>query len=129
VPNAVYGSGRGWLTETGCALPVGRPPVCYQFLCDTVLSMRPEPDFRYALTIISNLVNHVGKKARGRKHIVELQEPSELDSLNSTRFEKQLNEAEKAFKLVRSFLDDDAMKLNPSPILKKINHPPSDYIY
>jgi hypothetical protein len=129
VPDTVYDSRSGWLTETGCALPVGRPPVCYQFLCDTVLNMRPEPDFRYALTILSNLVNHVGKKARGRKHVVELQESSELEHLTSTRFKKQLNEADKAFKLVRSFLDDDAVKLNPSPILKKINHPPSDYIY
>ncbi len=128
VPDMVYDSKRGWLKETGCALPVGRPPVCYQFLCDTVLSIRPEPDFRYALTILSNLVNHVGKKARGRKHVVELQESSELEHINFTRFERQLNEAEKAFKLVRSFFDDDAAELNPSSILNKINLPPSDYV-
>ncbi len=128
VPEVVYDAGRGWLTETGFALPVGRPPVCHQFLCDTVLSMRPTADFRYAISILSNLVNHIGKKARGRKHVVELQEASELKRINFTRFGKQLNEAEKAFKLVRLFLDDDAVKLNSSPILKKINHPPSNYV-
>lgn len=127
VPGAIYDSGRGWLTPTGCALPVGRPPVCHQFLCDTILNMRPTADFRYAVTILSNLVNHVGKKARGRKHIVELEDYSELKQINFPRFEKQLNEADIAFKLVRSFLDDDTAKLNRSPILKKISRPPSDY--
>lgn len=89
--------------------------------------MRPTADFRYAVTILSNLVNHVGKKARGRKHIVELEDYSELKQINFPRFEKQLNEADIAFKLVRSFLDDDTAKLNRSPILKKISRPPSDY--
>lgn len=128
VPGAVYDSGCGWLTPTGCALPVGRPPVCHQFLCDTILNMRATADFRYAVTILANLVDHVGKKARGRKHIVELEDYSELKQVNFPRVEKQLNEAGAAFKLVRSFLDDDSAKLNPSPILKKISHPPSDYV-
>ena len=39
----------------------------------------------------------------------------------------QLNEAEKAFKRVRSFLDDDSVELNLSPILNKISLPPSNY--
>ena len=128
VPDAVYDSRRGWLTEAGCALPVGRPPVCHQFFCDTVLNTQPAAEFRYALTILSNLVNHVGKKALGRKHIVELQEVSELKRINFTRFEKHLNEAGNAFKLVRSFLDGDAAELNPSPILGKISRPPSDFV-
>lgn len=128
VPGAVYNSGCGWLTPTGCALPVGRPPVCYQFLCDTILNLRSAADFRYAVSILSNLVNHVGKKARGRKHIVELEDSSELKRINFPRFEKQLNEAEIAFKLVRLFLDDETAKLNPSPILKKISRPPWDYV-
>jgi hypothetical protein len=86
--------------------------------------MRPDPDFRYAITIFSNLVNHVGKKARGRKHIVELQESSELERINFIRIEKQLSEAENAFRLICAYLDGDIPKLDPSPILKKINHPP-----
>ena len=128
VPGAVYDSGRGWLTPTGCALPVGRPPVCHQFFCDRILSTRSTTDFRYAVTVLSNLVNHIGKKARGCKHIVELEDYSELKQINFTRIEKQLNEADIAFKRLRSFLDDDTAKLNPSPILKKISRPPSDYV-
>lgn len=127
-PGAVYDFGIGWLTPSGCALPVGRPPVCHQFICDIIQNMRSSADFRYAVTILSNLVAHVGKKARGRKHIVELQDHSELKQINFPRVEKQLHEADAAFRLVRSFLDNDTAKLNPSPILKKISYPPSDYI-
>ena len=127
VPDTVYNPERGWLTPIGCALPVGRPPVCHQFLCETILSLRPTADFRYAVNILSNLVNHIGKNARGRKHIVELEDISKLKQINYSRFEKQLNEADMAFNLVRSFLDDDTTKLNPSAILTKISHPPSDY--
>ena len=49
--------------------------------------MRPSVDFRYAVTILTNLVNHVGKKARGRKHIVELEDYSELKQINFPRVE------------------------------------------
>ncbi len=123
VPDAVYDSKRGWLTKAGCALPVGRPPVCHQYLCDTILSMQPAADFRYALTLLSNLVNHIGKNARARKHIVELQEASELKRINFTRFEKQLDEADIAFKQVRVYLDGGVSKLGSLQDLKKISLP------
>ncbi len=127
VPDAIYDSARGWLTETGCALPVGRPPVCHQYLCDTILRLRPAADFRYALIILSNLVNHVGKKARGHKHIVELQKSSELQRINFPRIEKQLSEAENAFRLVRVYLDGHVAKLDSFPMLEKICRPPADF--
>jgi hypothetical protein len=120
---------HGWLTEAGCALPLGRPPVCYQFFCEAIFEDWPTVEFRDALTILAELVNHVGKRARGRKHIVELQESSELKRINFTRFEKQLNEADSAFKWVRAFLGNDPAELIPAPILSKISLPPSDYVY
>jgi hypothetical protein len=120
-PDAVYNEDRGWLKPAGCVLPVGRPPVCYQFFCDAVFENRQTAEFRYAVTILSSLVNHVGKKALGSKHIVELQDFSELRRVNFTRFEKQLNEATRTFHLVRAYLDGNIAELNPSPILKKIS--------
>jgi hypothetical protein len=45
----------------------------------------------------ADLVNHVGKNALGRKHIVELQEFSELKRINFKQFEKKLSEAGSAF--------------------------------
>ena len=126
VPGAVYDSERGWLTASGCALPVGRPPVCYQFLCDTILTMRPGADFRYAIMVLSNLVGHMGKRALGGKHIVELEKVSELGRINLTAFEKQLGEAGEAFGHVCAYLNRDAKKLDSLPILKKISAPPAD---
>ena len=124
--DAAFSDGRGWLQPTGCALTVGRPPVCYKFLCDAVLKEPTAPEFRYVVMILSNLINHVGKKALGCKHIVELQDSSELKRVNFTRFEKQLNEATEAFHLGRTYLDGDIAELNVSPILKKISAPPSN---
>ena len=126
VPGAVYASKRGWLTEKGCALPVGRPPVCYQFLCDTILTMRPDAEFRYAIMVLSNLVGHIGKRALGGRHIVELENVSELGRINLTAFENQLGEAEDAFGHVRAYLDGSITKLDSLPILKKISAAPAD---
>ena len=122
--DAEYSDRRGWLVETGCALSVGRPPVCYQFFCDAIFDDRPTAEFRYAIMVLSNLVNHVGKKALGRKHIVELQASWELKRINFTRFEKQLKEADTAFKCIRVFLDNGIVELSPSPSLRKISLPP-----
>ena len=120
VSEAAFSDGRGRLKPTGCALPIGRPPVCYQFFCDAILKSRPTPDFRYAVTILSSLVNHVGKKALGRKHIIELQDYSDLKRVNYNRFEKHLDEAVKAFHLVCAYFEGDVAKLAPMPILRKL---------
>ena len=124
-PGAAYSDRHGWLTRTGCALTVGRPPVCYQYFCEAVFEDWPTAEYRYALIILSHLVSHVGKRARGRKHIVELQESVELKRINFTRFEKQLNEAANVFERVRAFLDGDVERLNPYPMLNKISPPPA----
>ena len=124
IPDAVYDSACGWLTKTGCALPVGRPPVCHQYLCDTILNIQPAPDFRYGLTLLSNLVNHIGKKAIGSKHIVELQETSELKRINFIRIDQQLDEADTAFKQIRAYLDGGVPALGSLQDLKKISLPP-----
>ncbi|MCC7299484.1 MAG: hypothetical protein IT583_00185, partial [Verrucomicrobia bacterium] len=32
----------GFLTETGCSLEIGRPPVCYEFFCDELMAAQPD---------------------------------------------------------------------------------------
>ena len=123
--DAVYSEARGWLTPTGCALPVGRPPVCYQFFCRTIQDAQPTAQSRFAIAILSNLVAHAGKKACGQKHIVELQDASQLKRVNLSRFEKQLNEAENAFMPVRAYLDGQIADLSPSPALTRISPAPA----
>jgi hypothetical protein len=120
-PDAVYHDGRGWLAPTGCALPVGRPPVCHQFFCRTILDAQPTAQSRYAVAILSNLIGHAGKKALGHKHVVELEYASQLRCVNLSRFARQLNEAAEAFSLVRAYLDGEIAELSPSPALMKIS--------
>jgi hypothetical protein len=124
VPDTAYRDDSGWLKPSGCALPLGRPPVCYQFFCDHIFENRQTAEFRYAVAILSSLINHVGKKALGGRHIVELQDFSELKRVNFPRFEKQLNEAARAFHPVRAYLDGEIAELNPSAVLKKISASP-----
>lgn len=127
-PEAVYDARRGWLTSNGCALPVGRPPVCHQFYCAVIFDHCPTAEFRYAILVLSNLVAHVGKRVAGRMHIVELEDFSGGVRINLMRFKKQLNEAADAFQRVCAYLDGNAAELNPCPILKKICPPPSDSV-
>jgi hypothetical protein len=127
VPHAVCDAVHGWLTPTGCALTVGRPPVCYQFFCSTIQDAQPAAQSRYAIAILCNLVGHVGKKACGPKHIVEVEDASQLKRINLPRFEKQLNEAAGAFELVRAYLDGQIAELSPSPALMKISTVPAGF--
>jgi hypothetical protein len=124
-PDAVYDVAHGWLTATGCALPVGRPPVCYQFFCRAILDMQLTAQSRYAIAVLSNLVAHVGKNVHGRKHVVELENASQLKDLKWFRFEKQLDAAAIAFDLVRAYLDGEIAELHPSPALMQISTVPA----
>ena len=38
-PEGLSGTHPDWLSESGCTLPVGRPPVCYEFLCNMILEV------------------------------------------------------------------------------------------
>ncbi len=118
---AIYSDDYGWLTPNGCALPVGRPPVCYQFYCRKIQDAQPTVHARYAIAILSNLVGHIGKKAYGHKHIVELEDAWQLQRINLSRFEKQSDEAASAFDLVRAYFEGKIAELNPSAALMKIS--------
>jgi hypothetical protein len=124
-PHVVYDAAHGWLTPAGCALPVGRPPVCYQFFCDTILDTQSSAQSRYAIAVLSNLVGHIGKRAAGHKHIVELEYSSELARINLHRFEKQINEAASAFNRVRAYLEGQIAEFSLSPALMKISAAPA----
>jgi hypothetical protein len=124
-PDAVYDAVHGWLTPVGCALPVGRPPVCYQFICRTILDAQSTAQSRYAIAILSNLVGHAGKKALGRKHVVELEAAAQLKRINLSRIEKQLEEAVNAFSLVRAYFNGEIAELSPLPFLMKISTAPA----
>jgi hypothetical protein len=48
-----YRSQKDWLSKAGCELSVGRPPVCYEFLCGNILDAQQTGMQRYAMIILS----------------------------------------------------------------------------
>jgi hypothetical protein len=81
---------RGWLTPTGCGLAAGRPPVCYEFLCRTILEGQPSPLVQSGLAALAMLLTHAGRKASGRRHLVEL---TDLGTIHVGRLARQLAQA------------------------------------
>ncbi|MBI5064524.1 MAG: hypothetical protein HZB87_13910 [Desulfatitalea sp.] len=89
-PTAGWDAALGWLTPAGCSLSAGRPPVCYEFLCRTILDVRATPQDRSRLETLARLLTHAGRNAAGRRHLVEL---TDLDLINAGRMMKQLAQA------------------------------------
>ncbi len=102
-PAVSYRKKKGWLTETGCILKVGRPPVCYEYLCDNILAAQPAGIHRYVDNVLSKLISHTGKRAYRGKHLVEILELSELKLIELSSFNNRLRESEAAFQAVRSY--------------------------
>ena len=101
-PKSEYNAARGWLTSTGCALSAGRPPVCYQFNCKTIIAALPDDQKRYLMRVLSNLVPHIGKRALGHRHLVEIMDAAKLKRVKITRFRKRLAEARRALQIIQS---------------------------
>jgi hypothetical protein len=78
-PDAQWDPAAGWLTAQGCCLAAGRPPVCYEFLCRSLEEHQPTPIHREALQVLSRLMTQAGACARGRRHLVELNDLSRLN--------------------------------------------------
>jgi hypothetical protein len=111
-----YSTQKAWLNETGCKLSVGRPPVCYEFLCGTILEAQQTGMQRYAMIVLSKLISHIGKCALGSRHLIEVMDPADLKKVRYSRFQKRLSEARNAFDVLQLFfrghkLEDDALKV------------------
>jgi len=107
----------GWLTEAGCSLPLGRPPVCYQFVCGKILEAQATDEQRYLMKVYANLINHVGKTALGHNHLVAIMDSDRIAQLDYARFARRLNEARQAFELMqgcwnqKKVMDEGALKV------------------
>ena len=112
---------KNWLSETGCKLSVGRPPVCYEFLCGNILDAQQTGMHRYAMIVLSHLISHVGKKALGSRHLIEIMDPADLKKVRYLRFEKRLLEARNAFDVVRLFLCGHELEDNALKVLSMIS--------
>jgi len=98
-----YSSVDGWLTKTGCALSIGRAPVCYHFICDDILSCQPASVDRYFLKALAALVSHIGKNALGHRHLVEIMDFDDLNRVKLSRFRNKLKEARAALNVIMDY--------------------------
>ena len=119
-PATNYSTESGWLTPTGCGLLMGRPPVCYEFLCDAIVVPQQSKFDRYVIKILSTLITHIGKNAAGGRHFVELLQKYDLQRVRALRFEKKLEEARTAFGVIEAYLAKKKLEINAFDILAKI---------
>ncbi len=100
-PATAFSPEQGWLTSAGCALIVGRPPVCYQFSCNKIVEALPDHHHRYHFQVLSELIPHIGKRALGSRHLVEIMDPGRLQKVKLERFEKRQRQAWHALNAIR----------------------------
>ena len=112
---------KAWLSEAGCKLSIGRPPVCYEFLCNTILGTQQTGIQRYAMIVLSKLISHIGKKALGSRHLIEVMDPADLKRIRYLRFEKRLSEVRNAFDAVQLFFRDHKLEDDTLKALAKIS--------
>ena len=123
-PHAEFDSVHGWLGPDGCRLVAGRPPVCYEFLCrDIPHAMHGDPHRRHAMLTLSMLVTHLGKRAVGGRHLVEVTDETALKRIAGSRFHAHLAQAEAAFEAALGLLDGEWSD-NATALLSRIVVPP-----
>lgn len=110
----------GWLDLHGCSLDYGRPPICYAFFCDELLARLPDEETRYAVKILGNLIHHVGHRALGSRHLVEIMEEADLEEIDRSRLLGRLEEARNAFAVIEQFVESGFMSKAQRELLSRI---------
>ncbi|NOU35628.1 MAG: hypothetical protein HOO88_02465 [Kiritimatiellaceae bacterium] len=110
----------GFLTETGCALEIGRPPVCYEFFCDELMAAQPDDLHREVLLVLGRLPAYAGGNASGDTHLVEIMQVEEMEHLAFQRLEKQMQNAREALDCIQTFYNEGALPENSRRALQRI---------
>jgi hypothetical protein len=92
-----YDDSKGWLLSNGCRLDTGRPPVCYEYLCDRILVEIQEDCTLDNLKAISALPAFAGKNALGNKHLVTLSSEQILTRMNFVKLRRQIAKFQSLF--------------------------------
>ena len=95
----------GFLTETGCGLEIGRPPICYEFFCDELMAAQPDDLHRDVLRVLGRLPAYAGENACGEIHLTEIFNKEKLRHLAFHQLESRLLEALEALACIRSILN------------------------
>ncbi len=112
--------GYGFLTETGCGLEIGRPPICYEFFCSELLEAQPDAVHRKVLKILGRLPAYAGENASGEAHLVEIMQAEQLEHLAFQRLETQLQNARDALDVILAFYNEGTLPEHSRKILSKI---------
>lgn len=124
-PAALYSRDAGWLSTTGCILSIGRPPVCYEFLCDEIMTSQSTAMHRYVVNVLAKLIAHLGRRVYKGKHLVEIWQREDLYRVKLSSFEDRLRESEAALRVIRWFHEDNLLSPQTLEVLRKIV-PPSE---
>jgi hypothetical protein len=73
------------------------------------------------MIVLSKLISHIGKRALGSRHLIEVMDPADLKKIRYSRFEKRLSEARNAFDVVQLFLSGDKLENDALKVLSKIS--------
>ena len=96
-PGTTFCERFGWLTEKGCALQAGRPPVCYGFFCNEIVEALSARD-REVLRVLGRLVSWVGERAIGSQHLVEPMDDAALADIKTDRVLSRIEIARSALR-------------------------------
>ncbi len=121
--NLQYNNDTGWLTKNGCALSVGRPPVCHEFLCSSVTESFCTALHNYVIYIIAKLVSYVGVRAYGSRHLVEITHMNNLQNINQSRLFNRLSQGIRALDACKEFLENKALSDSSFSSLVRIRKP------
>ncbi len=118
-PDVTFCERFGWLSERGCMLQCGRPPVCYGFFCNEIVNSLSGHD-RETIRVLGRLVSWVGERAIGSQHLVEPTDDSALSRVKIDRVISRVDIAREALRGVRSALLDGSVSEESRRAMRRI---------
>lgn len=85
-----YDEDSGWLSSQGCKLAAGRPPICYEFVCNKISHEVSKGPYLRCLQTVSKLPSFAGKNAIGNRHLVTLSSSEIISRLDFVRLRKRI---------------------------------------
>jgi hypothetical protein len=95
----------GWLDLSGCALSIGRPPICYAYFCDQLLVRLPDDDARLAAQVLGRLLFYVGENALGGCHLTEIRTAAELEKIDVEPLFDRIDESLLAMEILEEWME------------------------
>ena len=116
----------GFHSETGCTLPIGRPPVCYEYFCADLIYLQPDAVHEKVLRTLGALPNHSLRNALGEAPLTEIMNEADFGKINFQRLEKQLDESFQALEIIQTFYTEGTLPDGADRVLEQIQFMPED---